>query len=271
MARRRMIHPKFWQSRHWVRVDRFRARLLFIGIFSNADDEGRLIGLAQTLRANIFPHDKISDDAIEDDLKLLAAEGLIVRYMCESVPYIQVVKWKEHQRIDHPQRSHFPALEQGNLFLEDTSGIGESVNQIDLTEGNDDTQIDSENGSKNDSKNGSESGSIPIESNLVKPREKRGNLPDGSYRTFSKRIMKGAQFVSFQKFWNDFDYKHDKAKAADAWLDIDWPESRQGKNDLFKLIIKKAKATAVNREYVERKGTPPYAAKWLSHRRWEDD
>ena len=40
MARRRMIDPNFWESEDVSRLSLF-ARLLFIGMISNADDEGR--------------------------------------------------------------------------------------------------------------------------------------------------------------------------------------------------------------------------------------
>ena len=92
------------------------------------------------------------------------------------------------------------------------------------------------------------------------------------YITQKKRKLTGPALVAFNQFWSDYDYKHDKARAADAWMAIDWPKDRDGKNALFQEIRKGAKAEAVNRRWVsERGGTPRYAEKFLSHKGWEDE
>ena len=92
------------------------------------------------------------------------------------------------------------------------------------------------------------------------------------YITQKKRKLSGADLSAFNIFWTAFDYKHDRARAADAWLDIVWPSGRDEKNALFQAIIKGAKSHAVNRRFiVERGGTPCYAEKFLTHKRWEDE
>ena len=160
MARRRMIHPKFWFSRHWTRVKKFRTRLLYIGIFSNADDEGRLIGLTPTLKSIIFPHDEISNKAILEDLESLIAEKMIRRYEVEGVPYIQVIKWHDHQSISHPQKSVLPSYEQAELFNGSNSG-DHKADEIRNESGNDsgmvpesEPQIESESGQNDETESG---------------------------------------------------------------------------------------------------------------------
>ena len=40
MARRRMIAPEIWESSSFSKLSNF-AKLIFIGLISNADDEGK--------------------------------------------------------------------------------------------------------------------------------------------------------------------------------------------------------------------------------------
>jgi len=107
MARRRMIDPGIWTSEHNLNLI-FRQRLLFIGLISNADDAGRIKGNPNFVRAVVFPYDDIPKLATENDLQVLEKEGLIQRYNCEDVDYIQLKKWDKYQRIDKPQPSKIP-------------------------------------------------------------------------------------------------------------------------------------------------------------------
>lgn len=131
MARRRMIDPGYWSSEHNIRLI-FRQRLLFIGLISNADDEGRIKGNPNFIRAVVFPYDDINQSTIEDDLGLLAAEGLIIKYIHKDLDYIQIAKWDDYQRIDKPSPSKLPPPDI----------VKYSKNH---------SENDSQNGSKNDS------------------------------------------------------------------------------------------------------------------------
>ena len=54
MARKRMIDPNIWQSEDFAQLDPFQ-RLVFIGMFSNADDLGRGRAKAIYLKSILFP------------------------------------------------------------------------------------------------------------------------------------------------------------------------------------------------------------------------
>lgn len=92
------------------------------------------------------------------------------------------------------------------------------------------------------------------------------------YITQKKRKLTGTMLSTFLRFWDEFDYKHDKARSADAWLDIAWPGDREGRNTLFVKIMKGTKMHRINRRFtVERGGTPPFGEKFITHKRWEDE
>lgn len=82
--------------------------------------------------------------------------------------------------------------------------------------------------------------------------------------TKKNRKVQGVQLTAFLQFWDVFNYKHGRAEAADAWLDL------EVNKELFDEIIKGAKREAERRPKLEEKGlTPIYPQGWLSARRWE--
>ena len=61
MSRERLIHESIWQSRQFVRCS-LCARLLFIGIVTTADDQGRRTADSESLKLDIFiPQDRDFD------------------------------------------------------------------------------------------------------------------------------------------------------------------------------------------------------------------
>jgi hypothetical protein len=107
MARRRMIDPNFWQSEDVSKLT-IRQRLLFIGIFSNADDEGKLRGNPAFVRSAVFPYEDFTLRDIEDDLNKVESIGSIHQYEVEGSKYIRLINWKKFQRVDKPQGSVIP-------------------------------------------------------------------------------------------------------------------------------------------------------------------
>ena len=84
------------------------ARFLFIGIWTEADDEGKLIDSSKLLAGSLFPHDAhINARHVERWLQALADVGAIIRYEVNGARYIQVREWS-HQKISHPGVSRIP-------------------------------------------------------------------------------------------------------------------------------------------------------------------
>jgi phage replication O-like protein O len=90
---------------------------------------------------------------------------------------------------------------------------------------------------------------------------------DVFYLTKKNRKLKDTWLNSFDQFWSAFNYKKDKASAADSWLDIN---PMTGK--IFHQIIAAAKSEAsIRHEKLEKGLTPIYAQGWLTAKRWEDE
>jgi hypothetical protein len=70
------------------------ARLLFAGLWTLCDREGRVEDRPLRIRAEVLPYDQCDAD---DMLRTLADGGFIARYEADGVRVIQVLAWSRHQ------------------------------------------------------------------------------------------------------------------------------------------------------------------------------
>lgn len=124
MARRRMIDPNFWQSEDISRLSVFE-RLLFVGMFSNADDTGRGRANPNYLKSTIFPYDDMRAADVDKALSEISHNTSVILYEVANNRYYAFTNWEKWQRVDKPQPSQIPAPPEsaGN----DSGMIPESV------------------------------------------------------------------------------------------------------------------------------------------------
>lgn len=108
MARIRTIKPDFPHSESMGRVSR-DARLLFVMLWTIADDAGRLRGNSRMLASLLFPYDDDAGSLIGGWLDELEREGCIARYSVDGGAYVEIRNWLNHQKIDKPSASKIPA------------------------------------------------------------------------------------------------------------------------------------------------------------------
>lgn len=106
MARIRSIKPEYWTSEQVMECS-IAARLLFIGIWNYADDDGRMVLSAKRIKAQVFPSDDLTSSDVRRMIDELAENGLIEIYVVEDKEYLWVTGWR-HQRIDRPYKSVLP-------------------------------------------------------------------------------------------------------------------------------------------------------------------
>lgn len=117
MARKRMIDPSFWVDEKLGMLDVI-SRLLFMGLISNADDEGRLVGHPSLIKSIIFPYDQnISVENITNKLQELANLKMIILYKNNSQSYIQVTNFRKYQTINKPTPSKYPCYNDSNSVV----------------------------------------------------------------------------------------------------------------------------------------------------------
>ena len=101
MARIRSIKPVFWDDSKLSKISR-DARLLFIGIWSFADDLGVVIAEPAFLKARIFPYDNLTIAEVEKWLSDLLKFGFIVSIEHKGERFFVICNFAKHQRIDKP-------------------------------------------------------------------------------------------------------------------------------------------------------------------------
>ena len=102
-----MIDPGIWTSEQVNNLSR-DARLLFIGLISNADDEGRLKGSPRYLKAIVFPYDNIEPDQVGLWLTEVTAQKLALEYNVNGDQYLILPNFLKHQTINRPTASRLP-------------------------------------------------------------------------------------------------------------------------------------------------------------------
>lgn len=100
MPRARNLKPSFFTDAEVVECAPW-VRLLFAGLWTLADREGRLKDRPKQIAIELFPRDPFDVDA---GLNELHARGLIVRYVADGTSYIQVTNFQRHQNPHRDER-----------------------------------------------------------------------------------------------------------------------------------------------------------------------
>ncbi len=100
MARIRTIKPEFFLHEGLAELSA-SARLLFIGLWTLADKDGRLEDRPRRIKASVFPYEDID---VVPLLVGLEGQGHIVRYAVGSELFIVIPNWSKHQR-PHPKEA----------------------------------------------------------------------------------------------------------------------------------------------------------------------
>ena len=110
MARIRSIKPEFWIDEKVVDLS-LGARLLFVGLWNFADDQGYIDDKPRRIKMQVFPGD---DFAVEPLIGELLTAGLLVRYDSPIGPVLHVRNWDRHQKVD---RAAQPRIDPSTLVL----------------------------------------------------------------------------------------------------------------------------------------------------------
>jgi hypothetical protein len=117
MARIRSIKPEVRKSltvAAWPR----EVRLAWVYLWGYLDDHGRGVDDTRLIIAECFPLDRdVTDRKMERWLELMAEkpeaspqdEAPLCRYETAGRHYLHAVKWRDHQKVSHPQKSRIPS------------------------------------------------------------------------------------------------------------------------------------------------------------------
>lgn len=100
MARIRTIKPDFWEDEKLGAIP-IQARLLFIGTWSYADDNGVIRGSAALLKSQIFPYDdNLRIGEVKKWIDALVEARMLIPLSYKGASYYVIRTFRSHQRID---------------------------------------------------------------------------------------------------------------------------------------------------------------------------
>lgn len=121
-TRIRTLKPETWHDERVGKLSR-DARLLFVGMITMADDEGRLLAEPSALLGHIFPFDRDAPRKIERWLSEITAAGVGQVYEIDGARYVEFRNWKRHQKINRPSPSSLPAPPRLQVVSDETDAF----------------------------------------------------------------------------------------------------------------------------------------------------
>lgn len=236
MARARNIKPGFFRNLELSRLP-FGCRLLFAGLWTIADREGRLKDQPECIAADIFPFDR--DAPVEEWLSLLASgdDPFIVRYSAGNKRYIAVRTWHKHQNPHcKEQASAIPAPVEHGASMVQAQCLNKSGTEV--------------------------AGLIPsslIPSSLI-PEAPLENAAEKVPDPIPPDLPRSEKF---DEFWELYPRKRGSKPAKAAW------RSKARTVRVADEIISGLKAQLPSFLTKEIQFIP-YAQKWLNEERWKD-
>lgn len=123
MARIRSIKPSFAGDSKVARLT-LPARLTFLLLLPECDDDGRLVASPKRLAGMLYPNDDaIGPKHVEKWIAELVREGMVVLYEHDGTRYLVIPKFRTHQSPQHPKPSVLPPPPD----VSDSCGSHESV------------------------------------------------------------------------------------------------------------------------------------------------
>ena len=104
----RTLKPECWQDEAIGKLGPWE-RLLFVGLITMADDEGRLRALPSAIAGHVFPYDDVPPAKVKKWLRAIEAVDLVVLYDHDGVRYAAITGWSTHQKINRKVDSRLPA------------------------------------------------------------------------------------------------------------------------------------------------------------------
>lgn len=132
MARKRMLSPEIWESESFSSLSDFQ-KIVFIGLISLADDEGRGKANPSFIKSTLFPYDENRRVAeVKSALGQIARCTSVQFYNVNGSDYYLLTSWKKWQKIDKPSKSKLPPPPSNSGVLE--SGVGGLLSESEKNE-----------------------------------------------------------------------------------------------------------------------------------------
>lgn len=236
MSRIRTIKPKFFKNEDLAALSR-DWRLLFIGLWTQADREGRLEDRPKRLKAELFPYDDDLD--VNAGLGSLINAGFLTRYEVKGIRYLAVSRWLKHQR---PQASEPPS--ELPAPLDDRKDHADHEND----------HVDHDH-RKNDHEIAEQMSMIAT----ISRRQEGKGVGEGN----GKGSKDHARRARFERFWQSYPRKVAKDAAWRVWERLDPDDA------LTDVMLAEVQRQARSEQWREERFIP-HPRTWLHQGRWQD-
>jgi len=234
MARKRIIDPNIWESEDFALLSML-GKVLFIGLFSIADDEGRGKANPVYIRSKLFPFtaEEVRLADIKNALSEIAQRMSVTFYTVNGTQYYALTHWELWQKIDRPSPSNIPSPEDGEPFDEDSTNARRTLDEH-----------------STNPRRVLDEGSSLIEKNRKEENRTEENTPRAR---------------GFDEFWEHYPRKEAKAPARREWERLD-PDDK-----LMKKILDDIERKRGSPQWKDDGGRYiPLPKTYLHQRRWED-
>lgn len=281
----------------------FMERLMFIGMWTFADDEGIIKANPSYLKSHIFPYDEtLKIDLIDKALVKFAELNMIYRYSINGQAYAWIIKFRTYQRIDKPQKSTnpSPSIQNGQyaqaIHVRDGYAChlcGTTCAKTQIIGKATDPTVASMDHLTPVSKGGSHYPSN-LRTACISCNKSRGNkdleeflkeigtfqeYSENNPGTFTDGIgkegkgkegnRKGEYTEAFLVFYGRYPKKEGKTEAQKAWTKLNPQNGMQEK--ILTAIENQTKYKKMLRESDQFCPEWPNPSTWLNQRRWEDE
>lgn len=113
MARMRTVKPEFWVDDKIVDLS-VLAKLLYIGLWNFADDDGYLEDSPRRIKRQIFPD---NDYDVAGALVELTRGGMLRKCASDQGDVLHIVKFRDHQKPQHPSPTKFTGIREISVNL----------------------------------------------------------------------------------------------------------------------------------------------------------
>ncbi|MFN3806758.1 hypothetical protein [Asticcacaulis sp.] len=239
MARIRSVHPSLFTDADWVECSPM-ARLLIIGLWTHADDQGLFVWRPKEIKMSLMPGDDVNVASL---LTELTAAGLIRGYEVDGKAYGAIKNFRKWQRPQKPTPIH-PLTAEIAAFV----GLPSDTP----------TQPPPD-------------GPVPVRDSSAtatgKPiqMEDVGGIGEG-VRVSNETLTLGAREIGFEVFRKAYP-KRDGLSAAKR----QWDAAVKGGAPPGDIIAGLRRCIWAWQESQTAPRFIPNAARWLSERRWEDE
>lgn len=141
----RTVKPEFWTDEKLLDCS-LQARLTFIGLMNESDDQGRQLYSPERVKGALYPFEALAPKKVDSWVRELAREGVVHFYEDRGRTLLCIPNLRKHQVISKPSRSRLPAcLHHGELHADPGATPGDSQDTPETPQKSPVTEVGSRN------------------------------------------------------------------------------------------------------------------------------